>query len=238
MTSSLRGPDATEAGYDQTGRWQHSLQTPSPALFFTTNYWDLLSLQFWKLSCTCPTLFPTFSNKNAASNLVYICSRCRGLQELLCLPALPSWYSYAEPPYTCLYFSRFLLPSFLNLTVQSLWCSNTSTVILITNIFITLRLWQALGSTATNIPVINELLSAWSFTIQQLACGLWSKLNMQDPCIGSTPNSNNSNINKKCKTSSWEQRSTVFLTIPKSITSGALFLSYTNTLLNCSEVGK
>lgn len=69
-------------------------------------------------------------------------------------------------------FSRFLLPSFLNLTVQSLWCSNTSTVILITNMFILLHLWQALGSIATNIPVINELLNAPNFTIQQLACGL------------------------------------------------------------------
>lgn len=94
-------------------------------------------------------------------------------------------------------FSRFLLPSFLNLTVQSLWCSNTSTVIFITNIFILLHLWQALGSIATNIPVTNELLSAPSFTIQQLVCGLWWKLNVYNPCIGSTPNSNNSNNTNK-----------------------------------------
>lgn len=70
---------------DQTGRWQHSLQTPSPLLFFAISYRELLSLPFWQLSCTSPTLFPTFTNKNAASNLVYICSRCQGLQEHLCL---------------------------------------------------------------------------------------------------------------------------------------------------------
>lgn len=195
---------------DQRGRRQHSLQIPSPVLLFTISYWELWSLPPRQLPHTCPTLFPTFKDKHAANNLVYIRSKHRGLQEHLCLPALPSWYSYAEPSYTSLYFFQISVPFLSKLICGKVfsitWCYNTSTVILISNIFIPLHLWQAPGSVATNIPVTNELLSAPDFTIQLLACGLWSNLNLYNPCIGSTPSSNNSNnTNKQCKTPLWPQ---------------------------------
>lgn len=96
---------------DQRGRRQHPLRVLSPALlFFTTSYWELWSLPLRQLSHICPALFPAFKDKNAANNLFYICSKYCRLQEHLCLPALPSWYGHAEPPYTCLYFFQISVP--------------------------------------------------------------------------------------------------------------------------------
>lgn len=170
---------------------------------------------------------------------------CRNISAFPLSPAV--WHNHEKPHYICIHSLQISIPFLSKLICDKAfsitWCYNTSTVVLISNIFIPLLLWQAPGSTATNILVINELLSAPDFTIQLLACGLWSKLNLYNLCIGSAPSSSNSNnTNRQRRALIWsqfkERRSTLFLTIPKSITLEPLLLSYTDTLLNYRDVGK
>lgn len=150
--------------------------------------------------------------KNNANNLFYICikwvPKAAGTSVPPQFAQLPD--SHEEPHYTFIHFFQisvsFLSKLICDQVFSVTWCYNTSTAVLISNIFIPLLLWQAPGSIATNIPVINELLSATDFTIPLLACGLWSNLNLYNPCIGSRPSSNNTNnTNKQYKALIWPQ---------------------------------
>lgn len=115
MTSSLRGPDTTEAGCGSDRKVAAFPRNPISCIVFhcqlTTESFSLSHFD----SCLALTLH--YSQPSQIKMLQVIWSMyavgAEGFRNICSLPALPSWYRYAEPPYTCLYFFQ-ISSSFLS----------------------------------------------------------------------------------------------------------------------------